>query len=332
MTKTVLDELSDVLGDGAGATFEVTHWLDTGFPPLNKVISGDYRKGLPVGRLVEMFGMQSCGKTAIATCAMKSAIDQGGFALFHDHERSFDMRQARNLGLDPDTGRFAHLRPETAEESFTRAIHAAQRIREKSLIPPDAPIIAVFDSLAAMVPRAKWEKELTELTMADSLALAKATSTVLPVVKQAAEKYNMLVLLLNQLRENPGVTYGDNTRTPGGKAPPFYADVRIKLTAAKLVQKDGGETRQIGQQITADIVKNKVYRPFLKTRWDFLFNEDGTGSFDVVGGMIDHLVEIGVLTQSGPRITYNGKSYFKSQLVAHVKENDLLPELIALLP
>lgn len=326
MTK-LIDSLIGTLGETAASSFEVTHFLDTGFPPLNKAISGDYGKGMPCGRIVEMFGPPSCGKTAIATKAMISAQQHNGFAMFFDHERSFDVNLAAHLGLDVESGTFAHTKPETLEESFTRALKTAAKIREDGLIDENAPIIAVFDSLAAMIPRTKSEKELTELTMADSLALAKATSSVMPAVNQYAEKYNTLILILNQTRENPGVAYGDPTRTPGGKAPGFYASVRIKLSAKALVD---SEKERLGQRITAEVIKTKLTRPFQKTEWDFLF-EESFGKFDVTGSLIDHLVETGKLEQKGPRITFDGKSYFRSQLIAYIDENNFADKLIALL-
>ena len=306
---SILDGLKDVLGETASSEFEVTHFLDTGFAPLNKIVSGQYEQGFPTGRIVEMFGPSSCGKTAIATSVMAEAINHEGFAMFMDHERSFDITLARHLGLDDKSGRFAHVKPRTLEESFTRSLNTAVKIREKEMIPSEAPIVCVYDSLAAMVPSSKMQKELDELTMADSLALAKATSTALPAVKIRAEECNMLVLILNQVRENPGVMYGDSTRTPGGKAPAFYSDVRVKLRAKPI--KDGKE--RTGQTITAECVKTKLTAPFKQCEWDFLFMPDGSGQFDVVGGMIEEACNIGVMEKKGPRIAWQDKSQFKAQ-------------------
>ena len=324
---SLIDELSGELGDSVNTAMEVKHWLNTGFSPLNAIISGDYDGGMPGGRIVEMFGPPSCGKTAISTNVMASAISVGGFALYEDHERSFDIDLARNLGLDDSTGRFAHTKPKTLEESFTRSMKVARRIREEKMIPADAPIVAVFDSLAAMVPKSKVEKELGELSMHDSLALAKATSTVLPVVAKFAEEYDILVIMLNQLRENPGVTYGDNSRTPGGKAPGYYASVRIKLSASQLVDKNDGEKTRLGQQITAEIIKNKVARPFLKTKWNFLYTEEGSGKFDVTGGLIDHLKGEGKIETSGNYLLWDGKKYYRQGLIDLINEKGLVPEL-----
>lgn len=322
---TILDRLTDTLGETASSEFEVTHFLDTGFPPLNKIISGSYTEGLPTGRIVEMFGPASCGKTAIATVAMSEAIRKGGFAMFMDHERSFDIGLARDLGLDDASGRFGHLKPKTLEESFMRALNTAVKIRDEEMIPKEAPIVCVFDSLAAMVPQSKMAKELDELTMADSLALAKATSTVLPAVKQRAEDADMLVLLLNQVRENPG-GYGNTERTPGGKAPAFYADVRIRLKAQALFD---SKKNRLGQTITAECIKTKLTAPFKTTEWDFLFTADGSGQFDVVGGLIEHAIQTGTLTRKGARIEYGGKTYFKNQLKEVIDVDALREAIIA---
>ena len=202
-----------------------------------------------------------------------------------------------------------------------KALNTAVKIREGEMIPADAPIVCVFDSLAAMVPASKMQKELDELTMADSLALAKATSSVLPAVKIRAEECGMLVLILNQVRENPGVMYGDSTRTPGGKAPAFYADVRIKLRATAI--KDKATKRPIGQTITAECVKTKLTAPFQKCEWDFLFMPDGSGQFDVVGGLIEEACAIGTLTKSGAWISYKGKKYHKPQLKDVIDQEEL---------
>lgn len=323
---SILESLADTLGDTASSSFEVKDFLTTGFAPLNKIISGDYDDGMPWGRIVEMFGPASCGKTAIATALMAEAVNQGGFAMFMDHERSFDIGLARDIGLDDDSGRFVHLKPKTLEESFMRALNTAVQIRDKGLIPEDAPIVAVFDSLAAMVPQSKMTKELDEMTMADSLALAKATSTVLPVVKMRAEDCNMLVLILNQVRENP-TGYGDALRTPGGRAPAFYADVRISLKASAL--KEGSAKTRVGQTITAECIKTKLTAPFQKTEWDFLFREDGSGEFDIIGGLIDEACNIGVLKKKGAYISHKGKSHYRKALKEIVNKEELLAAIIA---
>lgn len=308
------------------------YWLDTGFPPLNKIVSGSYFGGFPVGRLIEIFGPPSAGKTAIATSAMICAQKAGGIAAFMDHERSFDLRLAKKLGLDDTPGRWIFKTPETFEESITVAGKVAQMVRAKKHIPEEAPIIFVFDSLAAMVPKSVIEKDATELNMNDNTALARATSSGLKHLQPYCERYNMTAIFLNQSRTKIGVMYGDPTTTPGGSAPEFYSSVRIKLSGGKITEGSGSSKEVAGKEITAETVKNKVNRPFLKTNWDFRFREDGSGYFDVVGSLVDHMCKQGFIEQSGARVTWtDGKSYYKSQLVKKIEDEGLYPELLDIL-
>lgn len=311
---------------------KVRFWVDTGFPPLNKAISGSYKQGFPVGRIVEMFGPESSGKTAIATQAMISAQKAGGVAWFNDHERSFMSDLAEKQGLDTEN-LWIFKTPDTFEQSVTTTIKGIKAIREKKLIPEDAPIVVVFDSLASMVPQSKFAKEVDEQSMNDSLALAKACSNVFSTLSIYAEKYQVCMIVLNQEREKPGVIYGDPTTTPGGRAPKFYSSVRVQVGRKKIIEKDGKNKEFMGQEITSKIVKNKLSKPFKEAAWRFMFREDGTGYFDVTGSMIDYLVGLGILKQSGARITWtDGKSYFKKQLIAKIDSEGLQSELMAMLP
>jgi len=306
-------------------------WLDTGFEPLNKAISGRYDGGLPSGRIVEIFGPESAGKTLIATKAMINAQQMGGIAMFNDHERSFDSVIANKYGLLTDDGDpWIFKTPETFEESVTNTIKITREIREGKLIEPDAPIVVVFDSLASMVPKSKMAKDVDEQGMNDSLALAKACSAVFPVFTQYVQKYNILCLILNQIRMKPGVMYGDPTTTPGGEAPKFYASVRIQLARKQIKGTTSGEV--LGQEITANCIKNKVSAPFQKAYWRFMFAPDGTGYLDATGSLIDHLIDIGKLPQSGSRIEWDGKKLLRSQLIEKVESEGLRDSLVALLP
>lgn len=300
----------------------VNFWLDTGYPPLNKAISGDYFGGLPSGRIIEIFSPESCGKTAIANQVMASAQQAGGVALFMDHERSFMKDIAEFNGLDVSRSKFSLQYPDTFEESVTKAIRFAKFVRENKIIEPTAPIVIVFDSLASMVPQSKLAKEVDEQGMNDSLALAKACSAVFPTLSLYAEKYEICVILLNQTREKPGVVYGDPTTTPGGKAPKFYASVRIQL-GRSMIKKDG-EIQ--GQDVSCNVIKNKVSRPFQKCQWQFMFNEDGTGSFDTIGGTLDELCKLEILKKSGAFIEWDGKKYNRKPLVELIRSQPALQE------
>tara|TARA_R110002074_G_scaffold86408_1_gene190799 strand:- start:4102 stop:5109 length:1008 start_codon:yes stop_codon:yes gene_type:complete len=324
MAKDLVDGLMGILGETTNKTLEVPGWIDTGFPPLNEAIQGSFEGGFPEGRITEMFGAASCGKTAIATCAMADAIRKGGFGLFMDAERSFDINLARKLGLDDTQGRFAHVKPETFEEAIVRTYKAAEALRENPAFKEDAPIVVVFDSLAAMIPKSKWEKDADENTMADKLALASATSQTFPVLNQKAEKYRITVLVLNQLRESPS-PYGDSEKTPGGKAPAFFASLRIKLSSKRIVDKKDKKI-QIGHVITARCIKNKVSAPFKETTWNFMYETDGTGRFDIERGLVDHAAKFGFLEKSGNYLIFDGKKKYPEAVAKMLREDPKLYE------
>ena len=298
------DETQDVMG-----------WIDTGYPPLNYAISGSYDGGMPMGRLVEMFGPPSSGKTAIATNVMKNAQKMGGFAMFMDHERSFVKGLAAGFGLDLSPGKFLFKTPRTFEDSITLVVKAAKTLRDAGL-PIDKPIVAVYDSLASMIPQQKVDKDATNFNMNDNTALARATSASFNALAMHCEEMNILMIFLNQARTKIGVMFGDPTTTPGGNAPEFYASVRIKLGRSLLTVGEGENARKVGQRIGAECIKNKVNRPYLKASWNFMFNEDGTGRFDLVGSLVDYLLSIDALEQpSKGRIAWEGKSYFRKDLI-----------------
>lgn len=327
--------LSKSLSDAIGENTEeqgVTDYIDTGFPPLNKIISGRYDGGLPQGRLAEMYGPSSSGKTALATMMLIQAQKAGGIAGFMDHERSFAVEMAKNMGLVDVFPQWIYKQPETWEQSNTLMAKAAKTIREAKVIPAKAPILFVFDSIASAIPKSTIEKEFDELTMNDTTALARVTSTTLKSMAMFTKRYNFTVLYLNQVRMKPGVVYGDPTTTPGGGAMEFYATTRIALTRKKVMEVIGGDKTFTAQDILMKTVKNKLTKPFQEITWRMGFNDDGSGFFDVTSSMIDFLVEAGKLVQSGSRITWiDGKSYYKKALVEHIDKNGMQAELMKLL-
>lgn len=303
----------------------VTHWLDTGFPPLNKAISNRYDCGMPSGRIIEMFGPPSAGKTLIATMVMVSAQNAGGIAAFMDHENSFEVHHAERLGLetDPSIGNWLFKTPDTFEESIDIFRETLEVVRNGSFIPAEAPIVFVFDSLASMVPKSTVKKA-DERNMNDNTALARATSAHFPTIAMLCRKYNAMCLFLNQSRTKIGVMFGDPTTTPGGNSPEFYSSLRIKLGRSQI--KEG--TDKVGQSIGAECIKNKVSNPFRKTSWDYYYE----GGLDVIGGTIDHLVDIGVFESKAGYIEFGGKKLRKKQLVKFFKENGGIEKLKEFLP
>lgn len=318
----------------------VTQFLDTGYPPLNYALSSRWDGGPAVGRVVEVAGPASSGKTALATKCMASAQKMGGIAAFMDHERSFQSPLAVNLGLDTSPGRFIFKKPRTFEESLTLTVTAAQHIRSKGLIPPIAPLAFVYDSLASMVPQSALfdaktgaDKPMDARTMHDNTALARATSAAFPAFNQYCEELNICAIFLNQIRMKIGVLYGDPRTTPGGEAPKFYASQRVMLGAKKIQRGKGDEAEVLGMEISAGVNKNKVARPFLKASWRFMFRPDGSGHFDMERSMIEFLEGEKILKTVSPGyVEWNGKRMHKEALARDIEKNKAFGELIALLP
>lgn len=304
---------------------QVNIWLDTGMPHLNKAISGNYRNGFPCGRIIEIFGWESSGKTYIATQAMIAAQKAGGIAIFMDHEKSFDAGLAAKCGMNVgEDGDWIYQQPETFEESIEYSSYIVKQIRESKVIKKEAPIVLVFDSLASMVPKQifdKFEKKANgkatdkdNLNMNDNTALARATSANFPALSQWASKYNVCMIFLNQCRQDIGVVFGDNTKATGGKAPAFYASVRIQLGKSQI--KDGKD--RIGDIVTANVIKNKVAPPFKKASWNFFYDTDiGIDSMD---SLIDHMLAIGYMKKNASgKIMIGEKSYSRKDAVEMIK-------------
>jgi recombination protein RecA len=283
-------------------------YLSTGVPNVDFALSGKYRGGgLKSARIYEIAGPSSSGKTLIAQHVMREAQRMGGAAAFHDHERTFDQNLFQSFGGDITPGIFTYKRPRSFEESIDAAVDWMTAIRKADVIPFEAPLAVVFDSLHAMVPAEKLDRDGTKAqNMREKVALATATSVELPAFATFVEENNIIAIFLNQLRTKPGVVYGDPRYTPGGDALEFYASARLYLSRS--MEKDGKDV--VGQKVTAESVKNKTYRPFQKASWFFKFREDGTGYIDVVESMMDYigaakLAAAGV--QSGAWFTWEGQ-------------------------
>lgn len=202
-------------------------WLDMGYAPLNKIISGDPSRGFPAGRMGEIAGPSASGKTLLATLAMIATQRAGGIAIFIDWEQAFSIPLAEMLGLNTKFPYFVYKRVATWEEGNTVAMKTAEAIRKQKLIDPDAPITMVCDSIAASVPKSMMydakgnRREIDEYTMNDTTALARVTSTTLKSINQLVGEFNVAAIYLNQIRTKPGVVYGDPRCLRGDTMIPF---------------------------------------------------------------------------------------------------------------
>lgn len=331
--------LLSALGENDGNQ-AVTHFIDTGYPPLNEAISGRYDGGLPFGRMVEMFGESSTGKTALATEWMVQAQKMGGVAGFIDWERSFDVNLAEGFGLKTERPHWIYYKPKTWEEGNMIAGKAARLIRESKAIPDDAPILFVFDSIASAIPQSMLsdnkgkEKQLDELTMNDTSALARVTSTTLKVMAQYCDEYNATFLYLNQIRLKIGVVFGDPRTTPGGKAMEYYSTARISLSRAKIMEQHDGVKDFVGQKVTMQVTKSKLTKPFKECDIRLDFDELGVAHFQPTFSLIEHLVSMGLLKEGAAKrvIWTDGKQYTKRALTEKIEAENLFAELKGLLP
>lgn len=295
------------------------HYLDTAYPPLNEVVSGDSLLGLPSGQIVMIAGPSACGKTMISTQLMISAQKQGGFAAFFDYERQYQLALAEKQGLDtnPDNDKFAYYKPETFEEGITDSFKLAMLIRENDLIPNDAPIVFVFDSLVAMTPASKLAsikesiKTGEKLSMHDNFALSAATNAWFPMVQQQFDKLGVTCIFLNQVRKKTDprgiVTY----TIPGGDQPYFISSTVLMLTATDI--KDG--IILLGKKVNCAVKKSRNTMPGQRCHWNFMFNPDGTGYFDIIGSYAEHLKDIGAIEVVGPRVKWEGGTPFFKQVL-----------------
>jgi recombination protein RecA len=330
--------LLDAIGENSGNQ-AVTKFIDTGYPPLNEAMSGRYDGGLPFGRMVEMFGESSTGKTALATEWMVKAQQMGGVAGFIDWERSFDVGLAEGFGLKTERPHWIYAKPKTWEEGNMIAGKAARLIRQSKVISDDAPILFVFDSIASAIPQSMLtdgkgkEKQLDELTMNDTSALARVSSTTLKVMAQYCDDYNATFLYLNQIRLKIGVVFGDPRTTPGGKAMEYYSTCRLALGRTKIMEQHAGEKEFVGQNVSIQCTKSKLTRPFKSCEIRLSFDEDGVARFSPTYSLIEHLVAAKVLAAAGQRVVWtDGKQYYKKALAEKIDSEGIYSELVALLP
>ncbi len=267
--------------------------------------------GYPRGRVVEIYGPESSGKTTLAIHAMAEVQKQGGIAAIIDAEHAFDRFYAEKLGVDTDNLLIAQ--PDSGEQALEIA---------DELIRSAAVDLVVIDSVAALTPKAEIDGDMGDNRVGlqarlMSQALRKLTATI--------NKTQTTCIFINQLREKIGVMFGNPETTTGGNALKFYASVRLDIRRVSQI-KDGDEV--LGNQVRVKVVKNKVAPPFKKAEFDLMFDEGISRS----GEIVDLGVAKGILTKSGSWFSYNGQKLAQGRDAVKklLRENpDLADELEA---
>jgi recombination protein RecA len=293
-----LDGIERSCGSGsimklAGGAIEPVEAIPTGSYALNAALGVG---GLPIGRIIEIYGPEASGKTTLCYHAIAAVQQAGHNAAFIDTEHAMDPQFARRIGVDLDN--LLLSQPDTAEQ----ALEIADR-----LCCSGAVRLIVVDSVAALVPKAELDGEMGDTHIG---LQARLMSQAMRKLKGVARENNCTLLFTNQLREKIGIKFGNPETTPGGRALKFYASVRLDVRRVEAV-KDGQEI--VGMRSRVKVVKNKVAPPFKEAFFTIRFDR----GIDRIGELIELGVEAKVIDKSGSHLSFNGERLGQGRAQAH---------------
>jgi recombination protein RecA len=243
--------------------------------------------GIPRGRVTEVFGPESSGKTTLMLSVIANAQRAGGLAAFVDAEHAVDPAYAKRIGVNLDD--LLISQPDSGEEALTIT---------ETLIRSNAVDVVVVDSVAALVPRAELEGQMGDATVG---AQARLMSQAMRKLTSVIHKAKTACIFTNQIREKIGVMFGNPETTPGGRALKFYSSVRIDMRRVNVLKDSAGKV--IGSHVRAKVVKNKVAPPFAEAEFDIMYDVGIARE----GSVIDVATDLGVLEKKGSWLAFNGE-------------------------
>ena len=314
-----LAQIEKQYGTGSIMTMDGAKQLEiegtpTGALSLDIALGG---RGLPKGRIVEIFGPESSGKTTLALNVIANSQKKGGVAAFIDAEHALDTTWAKKLGVDVSS--LLVSQPETGEQALDIA---------EMLVKSNAVDIIVVDSVAALIPEAEMNGDIGDSHVG---LQARLMSQAMRKLTGAISKSKTILVFINQIRMKIGVMFGNPETTPGGNALKFFSSIRIDVRRISTLKDSSGNP--IGNRVRAKVVKNKVAPPFQKAEFDIMFNQ----GVSYEGDLIDLGVECNVVTKSGAWFNYKeirlgqGRENAKQYLIENPQLSDEIKDEILII-
>jgi recombination protein RecA len=320
--KYIRSIIEDTEGVASGEEARVEHWLDSGNYALNRVISGDYKKGLPFGRVLEVFGDPSTGKSLLIYHWIANIQKMGGVAILDDTEDAYTEEFGKMIGIDNSS--LILLSSLTVEDHFEKVFLGWKDSKGKDkpglvdLIwekDTKCPILIALDSLALLSTRHEQEVRLEKADMSKAKIIRAALRNSSGWMRQG----NLMHVISNHVTSKIGVMFGNPKTTPGGSGVPFSASVRLELSYTGRIKDEDNPDKIIGVHSVAKGSKNKIAAPFQKCELDVLF---GSG-VDQFSGLMDNMMTNGLLKEGEKKghITIGGEDIRKSEFTDYIKKN-----------
>jgi len=295
-------------------------FVSTGSYALNKVISGDYSKGVPIGMITQFIGASSSAKTVFATHILKEAQESGFYTILVDSENAYNPVFSESLGVDPK--KLIYATPETLEDCFQFMEEKILTLREKD---KDTPIVIAYDSIAVSPSKAEYDSDSYEGNNMIGAVRAKTTGACLRKINPLMRKHKVALVVVNQIRNKVGIIYGSNeTNAGGGKALEYYLGVNLKCISNKTSDLLKDDKKQIlGIKGTVRNLKNKVSIPFKECDFELLFDKGLTSTC----GMLASLVQEGTVERSGAWYSFKEFKFQRKTFEEELFSSDDFSEL-----